>query len=212
MACIVPDSCVCILDYGSGNVRSVANLLESLSVQVSVSNAVEDIQAATHLILPGVGAFPSSLDKMRVSLPIEALSAQVRVKGTPFLGICVGMQALATLGLEFFPHPGLDWIPGQVVRLDTLGLPLPHVGWNDLQIERESPLLDSLGSSPDFYFVHSYVFEPVDGSVVVASAQYGQTFPAVIQQKNICGCQFHPEKSQFAGRRFLVNFLGSPQP
>jgi len=196
----------CILDYGSGNVRSVSNLLSTLGCQVSISASSEAIDRASHLILPGVGAFAACVQGVRSRLPMEALLRNLFDLKKPFLGICVGMQVLSSLGREFEDHPGLDWIPGCVDRLDASGLPLPHVGWNDLQVVHDDPLLEGLDGA-DFYFVHSYVFRPDEPVRVRATTTYGTTFTAAIRQDNLWGVQFHPEKSQSAGRRLLTNFL-----
>jgi imidazole glycerol-phosphate synthase subunit HisH len=198
---------VCILDYGSGNVRSVFNLLASIGGDVRISNDPGEIESASHLILPGVGAFGASMAKVRDRVPIDAVKREVFDRRKPFLGICVGMQLLADRGLEFGDHAGLGWIPGVVDRLASAPNPLPHIGWNNIDIVRSSPLLDSFQTHQDFYFVHSYVFRPVDPAAVVARTDYGETFAAMIARENIFGVQFHPEKSQKAGRVLMQNFL-----
>jgi glutamine amidotransferase len=198
---------VCILDYGSGNVRSVYNLLLSVDADVSVSNDPETIRAATHLVLPGVGAFGASMAKVRARIPIDVVHDEAVTKGKPFLGICVGMQLLADRGLEFGVHEGLGWIPGVVERLESAPHPLPHIGWNNIEVVREVPVLESFPAHQDFYFVHSYVFRSADESAVVARTEYGESFAAIIARDNIVGVQFHPEKSQKAGRVLIQNFL-----
>lgn len=197
---------VCVLDYGSGNVKSVSNLFSTLS-QTIVSNDPVVMAEATHIVLPGVGAFGAAMRRIRERIRMEPLKEQVFGARKPFLGICVGMQVLADEGHEFGGFEGLGWIPGIVGRLDTAGLPLPHIGWNDLNIRGHHPLLDGLGESPDFYYVHSYVFRPADQDTVLATTDFGTQFTAAIRRDNIMGVQFHPEKSQRAGIRLARNFL-----
>jgi len=198
---------VCILDYGSGNVRSVFNLIAHLGVDGVVSNQPDDVTQATHLILPGVGAFGAAMKKIRDRLPLELLEQEVVTGSKPFLGICVGMQVLADVGHEFGKHAGLGWIPGEVRELDSRGEVLPHIGWNDIIPQAPCPLTEGLGEVRDFYFVHSYVFAPQSGDCVKANVEYGTKFPAMIQRDNLYGVQFHPEKSQKAGQRLIMNFL-----
>ena len=198
---------VCILDYGSGNVRSVSNLIAHLGHEGVISNQPDDITQATHLILPGVGAFGAAMGKIREKLPLELLQQEVLTGSKPFLGICVGMQVLADNGFEFGEHTGLGWISGEVKGLDSRGEVLPHIGWNDLILEAPCPLTEGLGEVRDFYFVHSYAFAPQSGDCVKANVEYGTKFPAVIQRENLYGVQFHPEKSQKAGQRLIMNFL-----
>lgn len=199
---------VCILDYGSGNVRSVYNLCSTITDTAIISNSEAEIHAATHLILPGVGAFGAAMEKIHAHIPTGALMHAVFERRTPFLGICVGMQVLAERGYEFGEHGGLGWIPGTVSKLDTGSLPLPHIGWNSVECVHPSALFSGLTSASDFYFVHSFAFSPTDSAAVVAETEYGTRFPSVVSQGNIYGVQFHPEKSQRAGRKLLTNFLG----
>lgn len=201
---------VCILDYGSGNVKSVFNLISSLAEQVIISNDVAEIEAATHIILPGVGAFAASMRRINEKLPLDVLREQVLVQKKPFLGICVGMQVLMQTGFEFGETPGLGWLPGKVVKLESGELPLPHIGWNNISVDKSkplSPLLAGLDQDPDFYYVHSFVCVADDDSQVQATSDYGQHFCAVIEHENVHGVQFHPEKSQRAGIRLAKNFL-----
>ena len=200
---------VCILNYGSGNVGSVLNLFSSITPDVIVSNDKDAIRQARHVVLPGVGAFASSMAKMRSRIPLDVLYEEVVEKGKPFLGICVGMQVLAETGHEFGIHEGLGWIPGEVDRLESGSLPLPHIGWNDIENDGSCRLLRNFESRTDFYFVHSYVFRARDVSHVVSTAEYGERFAAIVSKGNIHGVQFHPEKSQKAGRILLENFLTS---
>lgn len=198
---------VCVLDYGSGNVRSVYNLFSSIADDVVVSNDPSVVRDVSHLVLPGVGAFGPSMRKIKDKLPLDTVEEAVLDSGKPFLGVCVGMQVLANVGTEFGEHEGLGWIPGKVRKLYAADLPLPHNGWNNVCLRKNSPLLSGLEGQPDFYFVHSYVFEPEEPDVVVATSDFGEQFCAVVQRENIFGVQFHPEKSQRAGVRLAQNFL-----
>lgn len=198
---------VCILDYGSGNVQSVYNLISTIAPTAQISNQPETIRAASHLILPGVGAFGASMEKIRSRIPIDVVEEVVLHGGRPLLGICVGFQVMADTGLEFGEHAGLGWLGGEVRRLETGELPLPHVGWNNIELARPSPLLDGIRPDEDFYFVHSYAMVPAQQDDVVARTEYGQSFVAMASRGNLHGVQFHPEKSQRAGRRLLENFL-----
>ena len=198
---------VCILDYGSGNVRSVYNIVSYLHYDVEVSNSTESIKAATHIILPGVGAFGAAMEKIRSLIPLHVLEEVVREEKKPFLGICVGMQVLADKGYEHGEHAGLGWIPGEVKRLQTNGLALPHIGWNDISFDSAEPLFKKFAAVRGFYFVHSFAFDACDSGHVAAEAEYGQRFAAAVRSDNIYGVQFHPEKSQKAGQLLLKNFF-----
>jgi imidazole glycerol-phosphate synthase subunit HisH len=201
---------VCILDYGSGNVKSVYNLFVSLAPHVMISNEVAEIEQATHIILPGVGAFAAAMRRINETLPLAQLREQVLHQKKPFLGICVGMQVLMETGFEFGEHAGLGWLPGRVEKLESQNLPLPHIGWNNIRVcpdQARSPLLQGLENDPDFYFVHSYIVQPQQAQHKQAVTDYGQDFCSVIVHENIHGVQFHPEKSQRAGIRLAKNFL-----
>jgi glutamine amidotransferase len=197
---------VCVLDYGSGNVRSVFNLFSAVTGAVKVSNEPSDIRDASHLVLPGVGAFGAAMRKIRERIPLDVVENEVG-GGKPLLGICVGMQVLADVGTEFGEHEGLGWISGRVDRLDAGELPLPHVGWNDISATRHHPLLEGLENNPDFYYVHSYAFRPDRADDVLATTEFGETFASVVGRDRLLGVQFHPEKSQKAGLRLVRNFL-----
>ena len=198
---------VCILDYGSGNVQSVRNIFAALSPGTIVSNREADIRDATHLVLPGVGAFGAAMERIRERIPLEIITQEVLEAGKPFLGICVGMQVLADTGYEFGEHAGLGWVHGRVSRLGAVDLPLPHVGWNDVTPRANSRLHAQMPPGMDFYFVHSYALEPDRPEVTSATATYGTRFCASVEQDNIFGVQFHPEKSSKAGTELLKNFL-----
>ena len=198
---------VCILDHGSGNINSVKNIITYLKYDVIVSNQEVDILKCTHLLLPGVGAFGASMDRIKNRIPLKILESEVIKYEKPFLGICVGMHILADVGFEFGKKGGLGWISGKVEKLDSNGLPLPHVGWNDVRTKKESELLTGLNENHDFYFVNSYAFKADNSENVVAETEYGSWFTSIIQKDNIFGVQFHPEKSQKAGQLLLKNFL-----
>ena len=199
---------ICIIDYGSGNVQSVKNIFLSISDSVKVSSDPKDIDNATHLVLPGVGAFGAAIKKIRELNILDALEANVIKGKKPFLGICVGMQILADRGYEYGTYDGLGWIPGEVKRMDVGDLRLPHVGWNNLEnISESTTLLKGLSSSVDFYFVHSYSFRLDSNENLDATFTYGGEFTAAVKKDNIFGVQFHPEKSQKAGKVLLENFL-----
>jgi len=198
---------VCILDYGSGNVKSVFNLLAAVTDQVVISNNPAEVEAASHLVLPGVGAFGPAMRRIREALPVDLLTHLVLREQRPFLGICVGMQVLADRGTEFGDFAGLGWIAGVVEKLPSSDLPLPHIGWNNVEYRAGSPLFEGLGKDPDFYFVHSYALHPAAAEHVMATTQYGVDFCSVLQCDNIVGVQFHPEKSQSSGLQLMKNFL-----
>jgi glutamine amidotransferase len=174
---------------------------------VEVSNDENIIRESTHIILPGVGSFGAAMEKISKKIPVDELKRQVIDRKKPFLGICVGMQVLADKGYEFGEHQGFGWIPGVVDKLDGAGLPVPHIGWNDMRIQRSSQLLASFGAGQDFYFVHSFIFKPQNTDHILANTEYGQEFCSVVNRENIYGVQFHPEKSQKAGKRIINNFL-----
>jgi imidazole glycerol-phosphate synthase subunit HisH len=213
---------VAIIDYGSGNLHSAAKAFEraardsGVDARIVVTNAPEVVAQADRIVLPGVGAFADckrGLDAvagMRV-----ALEETVRGRGRPFLGICVGMQLLATRGLEFETTLGLGWIDGDVVVIkpsehDGLALKIPHMGWNTLTVSRAHQLLDGIETGPKglhAYFVHSFHLKAVRAADVVAETDHGGPVTAFVGRDNIVGTQFHPEKSQQLGLRFIANFL-----
>jgi glutamine amidotransferase len=209
-------STVALIDYGSGNLRSAEKALARAAADHNtrheiVVTADPDVAAkAERIVLPGVGAFADCMNGLR-SLPgmIEAMRVSVFDRGAPFLGICVGMQLLASVGREFGDHAGLDWIGGDVVRIapSDPALKIPHMGWNELRIARPHPIFEGIPSDSHAYFVHSYVIRPSDAADVIAETDYGGNFAAAVGRRNIVGTQFHPEKSQAMGLQFLANFL-----
>jgi len=201
---------VTIVDYGAGNLRNVQKALEFLGCQAPIiSNQVDDLAQAEALILPGVGAFHMGMQHLRdLGLDI-ALRVEVLEKRKPLLGICLGMQLLATEGHEGGRCDGLGLLPMVVRRLrcDGAGLRVPHMGWNNVCARRGATLFVGVPVDPDFYFVHSYHAECVDENIVAATCEYGQTFVAAVEHSNIFATQFHPEKSQRYGLQVLSNFL-----
>ena len=199
---------ICILDYGTGNIHSLKNILSKLSVHYKYSNKIKDIQNATNLILPGVGAFDVAYKNANKFLPIKIIVEEIFNKSKPILGICVGMQIMASYGEEGQGSKGFNWIEGNVIKIKVNNLTLPHVGWNNIIKVKDSTIIDSLYNQ-DFYFLNSYYFNVKNKDHIIAYSNYGLKFPAIIQKKNIYGVQFHPEKSQINGKKILINFIKS---
>lgn len=199
-------SFVAVVDYGAGNLRSAARALTAAgAANVEITADPSRIASADRIVLPGVGAFAQCITALRGTAGIEAaLTKAVRDNQTPFLGICVGMQLLATTGHEHGVHAGLGWLPGTVTRLTPSdpALKIPHMGWNTV-----TPTDGSAGG--DAYFVHAYRFDPEDPADIHAVSDHGGQFPAIVARDNITGVQFHPEKSQSYGLAFLKNWLNS---
>lgn len=198
---------VVIIDYGLGNVRSVRGAVERLGHEAVVSAAPKDLRAADALILPGVGAFGDGMKKLHERNLIEPLNQYVLGDRKPILGICLGAQLMTKSSSEFGQHEGLKWIDASVERLPANGLPLPHVGWNDLEIVKNSQLFRDMSAQPLVYYVHSFHIRCHNESLVTAQCDYGVKFTASYECGNIFGSQFHPEKSQAEGLVFLSNFL-----
>lgn len=203
-----------IIDYGSGNLQSVLNALESLNTghKIIISKNPEDLKTATHLILPGVGAFADCMHGLKaVEGMSEALHKQVMTEKKPLLGICVGMQVLASKGLENGETAGLGFIDGKVIKIEgSESLKVPHMGWNELMIRAEQanhPILKGIKNGDHVYFANSYHFLCQNEGNVLAQVEYGSKINAVIAKKNIIGIQFHPEKSGEVGLHILKNFL-----
>lgn len=201
-----------IIDYGSGNLRSVAKAFERMAdgAQISVVRTPEELRAASHIVLPGVGAYADCMRGIK-AIPgmLDTLSEEVCLRGKQFLGICVGMQMLFERGHEHGVHEGLGWLKGEVVPLapSQAALKIPHMGWNTLDIQASHPLLAGIENGAHAYFVHSYHARCDNPADIIATTSYGQTIPAVVGQRNIFGTQFHPEKSQETGLRILANFM-----
>jgi len=202
---------VAIIDYGSGNLHSVAKAFErQASEKVLVTTSPDDVLAADRIVLPGVGAFDDCKQGLAaVDGLMEALECAVIERGRPFLGICVGMQLLATTGLEHGQHAGFGWIAGTVkpICISDKTLKIPHMGWNNLHLRTAHPVLDNLPPDPDVYFVHSFHFQPDNIVDLVAVTEYGGAVTAAVGRDNMIGTQFHPEKSQQIGLAVISNFL-----
>jgi imidazole glycerol-phosphate synthase subunit HisH len=210
---------VAIIDYGSGNLHSAAKAFEraardsGIQSTITVTADPDVVRRADRIVLPGVGAFADCRRGLEAVPGMRAaLEDTVRTKGRPFLGICVGMQMLATRGLEHGESDGLDWVPGEVRAIEPRdpALKIPHMGWNTLSALRDHALLAGLPTGPNglhAYFVHSYHFVPTSRADVVAETEYGGPVTALIAHGNIAGTQFHPEKSQRLGLGLIANFL-----
>lgn len=195
-----------IIDYGMGNLRSVQKALEAVGAIGEISGDPERIRHADRVILPGVGAFADAIAELRRKGLDQAFVEAVKA-GKPSLGVCLGLHLLFDVSEEDGEHQGLGLLPGRVVRFQTVpGLPIPHMGWNTLDIHRPAPLLAGLGPSPSVYFVHSYCAVPGDNGVVAATASYPEPFAAMVWRDNLIACQFHPEKSQAVGLAMYRNF------
>ncbi|MDB5451355.1 MAG: hisH [Phenylobacterium sp.] len=204
---------VALIDYGSGNLRSAEKALVKAAdgrAEIVVTCDPDTVANAERLVLPGVGAFAACMSALeaRPGL-IEAMSEAVHGKGAPFLGVCVGMQLLASRGLEFGETPGLDWIAGEVRRLQPAdpAAKVPHMGWNALTDVANQPIVAPLKGGEPVYFTHSFAFFPKDEENVTAWVDHGGRFPAAVARGNVAGVQFHPEKSQASGLSLLSRFL-----
>jgi glutamine amidotransferase len=201
---------VALIDYGAGNLRSVANALRALGVEPVTAASPADLAGATHLVLPGVGSFGDCMDQLARRQLLEPIRAWLAA-GKPYFGICLGYQILFDSSEESPGVAGLGIVAGQVRRFRAVpGLKIPHMGWNSV-VPRQPELGNwlGLGAEPYFYYVHSYFPVPTDAAVIAAETLYGEdSFAAAIELPNLLACQFHPEKSQEAGLRLIRNFLG----
>lgn len=194
-----------IINYGMGNIKSVHNALNYLGEKAEIVALPEEIYRCSHLILPGVGAFPQAMKNLIDQHMIEPIKSHVRCE-KPFLGICLGMQLLADEGDEIMPMRGLGIVSGHVRRLD-ITLHVPHVGWNNLNIRQQHPIFEGIKRNVDFYFVHSYFFDPKNSKNCIATTEYETEFSSVVTNgRSAVAVQFHPEKSQDNGLRMLENF------
>ena len=213
---------VALIDYGSGNIRSVENAVRAAAhagagQEVRVTADPTVVAAAERIVLPGVGAFAACMAGVEAQPGLkEALTEAAVARGAPFLGLCVGMQLLATRGLEFGETAGLGWVPGDVARLepappaaDEPRAKVPHVGWNDVRRRARTahPLFAGSEGQAAYYFTHSYAFRPADPADAIASVNHGGRFAAAVARGNLAGVQFHPEKSQGAGLALIGRFL-----
>ncbi len=200
---------VALIDYGMGNLRSVRNALEILGATAFIASTEADLQRADRAILPGVGAFGDAMKNLHERGWVGPLTTFAMEQKKPFLGICLGMQLLATTGTEFGEHKGLGWFDGVVRKLAVpVEIRVPHMGWNDVTVVQSTGLLQGVAPRATCYFVHSFAFEATDASVVTGTTEYGgTTFVSVIERENVFGAQFHPEKSQKHGLAILKRFL-----
>lgn len=198
---------IAIIDYGVGNLFSLARSFAAIGAEVEITSDPEKICAADKILLPGVGAFGDAADKLR-STGLNQIVVQQAQAGKPLLGICLGMQLLFEQSLEYGSHKGLGLIPGRVIPIQQVipqGLKIPHMGWNALDFQQESPLLSKIKDGDFVYFVHSYCAVDCEDSVI-ATADYGAPVTAAVQKNNVFGCQFHPEKSGTVGLNILRSF------
>ena len=197
-----------IIDYGVGNIKAFANIYKNLNIPFKIVKDISEFENITKLILPGVGSFDHAMTSLENSGMKEKLDELVLEKKIPVIGICVGMQMLAKSSEEGTLN-GLGWIDGIVKKFDKSKIknaPLPHMGWNNLKIEKKNKIFDNLEENPRYYFLHSYYFECENKEDVIATATYGEKFDCMINHKNIYGIQCHPEKSHHNGMQLLKNF------
>ena len=204
-----------LIDYDSGNLHSAEKAFQRMAAEgghgpVVVTSDPETVARATRIVLPGDGAFPACRRGLQAIDGLEeAIRAGVEQRGVPFLGICVGMQMLATWGREYADVAGFDWVQGEVARIAPAdpALKVPHMGWNDLVIDQPHPVLAGIETGDHTYFVHSYAMRVADPADLLAHVDYGGPVTAIVGRANVVGTQFHPEKSQRAGLRLIANFL-----
>lgn len=197
---------IAILDYGMGNLRSVEKALEHVGATATITHDAGEVRAADGVILPGVGAFPRAMERIR-ERGLDGLIGERREAGVPILGICLGLQLLFDSTTELGGAEGLGLLAGPVAELDAAGLKVPHIGWSPVRWERESRLTEGIESETPFYFVHSFAPDPT-ADELLGSAAYGARFACAAERDNVFGVQFHPEKSSAAGLRLLSNFAG----
>lgn len=202
---------IAIVDYGAGNLKSVANAFGAIGQEIKVTREANDLHSASGIVLPGVGAFGDGMRQLRALGLVNVLTDEVMARKKPYLGICLGLQFLATVGLEHGEQLGLGWLAGRTVALqpETEDFRVPHIGWNDVTRNSSSPLFKDLDDGPTFYFVHSYHFVPDPGheALVTGTSWHGQRVTAAVERDNVFGVQFHPEKSQRSGLRVLRNWV-----
>ena len=199
---------IALVDYGMGNRRSVEKALEHVGARVLRTADHEEIAAADGVLVPGVGAFPEAMRRLRAA-GLDAVVRERAQAGVPVLGICLGMQLLFESSTEHEGAEGLGLIPCTVTRLDARGAKLPHIGWNEVTFQRTGALTRRLGPTSAFYHVHSFVCRPSDHADVVGTGEYGETFPSIVEHGSVMGAQFHPEKSSRAGLALLGNFTAA---
>ena len=198
---------VAIIDYDAGNIKSVEKAMQLLGQEVKITRDRDEIMAADHVILPGVGAFGDAMEKLHQYGLVEVIH-EVTKKGTPFLGICLGLQLLFERSDEAPGVEGLGVLKGDILKLpDKEGYKIPHMGWNSLDFPQEGRLFKGLGEHPYVYFVHSYYLKAAEEEIVTTTADYTTTIHASVEKDNVFACQFHPEKSSDVGLRILKNFV-----
>jgi glutamine amidotransferase len=198
---------VTLIDAGTGNLRSVQKALESIGATVTRTDDPQVVLNASKVVLPGVGAFGDFMSGLRAR-GLEAVIREVAARGIPLLGICVGMQALFDVGEEMGEHQGLGLLHGKVTRFaESLSVKIPHTGWNQVQVQTDSPLFEQVDDGAYVYFNHSFYCQPWNSSDIIATSEYGLQYACAVQKGNLLGVQFHPEKSQSVGLRILKNFL-----
>lgn len=196
---------IVIVDYGSGNLRSVQRGFDRLGIHAEISGDPMRVAEASHLVVPGVGAFGDCMANLKKLDLLAPISASIRAE-KPYLGICLGLQILFSEGTEFGTHPGLGLIPGQVIPFTTSELKIPHMGWNQIKVEQETPFLKDIPNGSYFYFVHSFYGLPKEADWIATTTEYGVPFPSAVVRDRLFACQFHPEKSQQMGLAILSNF------
>jgi imidazole glycerol-phosphate synthase subunit HisH len=195
---------IAIVDYNVGNLHNLKNALDYQSVPCAIVRTAAEVERAERIILPGVGAFWPAMEHLKKA-GLEQVVRDRVAAGVPFLGVCVGMQLLFDEGEEDGLHPGLGFVPGRVVRFSG-ELKVPQIGWNQVSLLRQDPLLEGIPDGSYFYFVHSYHARLTRVQDALGLTEYGEAFPAIVRRGNVWGAQFHPEKSQAAGLRLLKNF------
>ena len=204
---------IAVIDYNMGNLTSITNALEHLGANYVVSRDISVLKGSSKIILPGVGSFRKAMSNLHEFGLLELLNNKMLEEKVPFLGICLGMQLLATEGTEDAsvgtPTKGLGWIPGQVTKINpkTSDLRIPHMGFNEIDILNSRQVLEGIPNNSHFYFVHSFEFVAQNKNDIIATTSYGNDIVAIVERENICGVQFHPEKSQQVGLKLLSNFL-----
>ncbi len=195
---------IAIIDYGMGNLRSVEKALQQMGFDAQVTDNPQQVLAAKGVVLPGVGAFADAMANLNTSGMIPAIEKTVE-ENKPFVGICLGLQLMFSYSEENGLHSGLGIFPGKVVKIPA-GLKVPHMGWNQINIKRENPILKDVPNGSNVYFVHSYYVEPEDKEIVVSTTDYSLDFTSIVAKGNTFGIQFHPEKSSKIGLKILQNF------
>ena len=204
---------VTIVDYQSGNISSVINSFNEVAkgkVHLEVTSDIKKIESSDKIVLPGQGSFKSCVDSLNnISGLVETLKEFVIINNKPLLGICVGLQMFADVGYEEAETKGLGWIPGKVSKIDNQNgkLKLPHIGWNEIEIQKESKIFKDIKNKSHMYFVHSYEFIPEDKSVISATTDYSSKIVCAVERENLFGTQFHPEKSDKIGLKIIENFI-----